>query len=76
MTNSDSLIRKTETYKDIDFGDIFNKSIELFKKVWVQGLLLQLFTLAAMLPIIIVVYLPFIGAIIAEQESGFGDAEL
>ena len=25
--------------KALDFGTIFNQSIELFKKVWVQGLM-------------------------------------
>jgi len=46
----------------LDFGDIFNKSIELFKKVWVQGLVMLLLTMVMMLPLYLLMYLPMIAA--------------
>jgi len=52
---------KIQNAKALDFGDIFNKSIELFKKVWVQGLVMLLLTMALMIPFYIIMYLPLIG---------------
>lgn len=66
--------KKIQNAKSLDFGDIFNKSIELFKKVWLQGFLLQLFTIIVMLPLIITIYVPFIIALIAQTESGNVDS--
>lgn len=76
MNTISSLLDKIERAKELDFGTIFGESIELFKKTWLQGFLLQLFTLIVMLPLIIVLYAPFIGMIIAQQESGYGDNEV
>jgi hypothetical protein len=70
-----SLLEKIDRAKDLDFGTIFSESIELFKKTWIQGFLLQLFTLIVMLPLIIVLYMPLIGVIIAQQESSYNDNE-
>jgi len=53
---------RVQQAKDLDFGDIFNKSIALFKKVWVQGLIMLLLTMVMMIPIWFVMYLPMIGA--------------
>ena len=39
-----TLLSKIQASKSIDFGDLFNESLGVFKKVWVQGLLLQLFS--------------------------------
>ena len=38
--------------------------------------MLQLFTVIVMLPLIIVLYIPLIGAVIAQQESGYGNTEV
>ncbi|MFD2822045.1 hypothetical protein ACFS5M_00085 [Lacinutrix iliipiscaria] len=54
--------RRVQNAKDLDFGDIFNKSIELFKKVWVQGLVILLLTMVLMIPFYIIMYLPLIAA--------------
>ena len=54
-----TLLSKIQTSKTIDFGDLFNESLGVFKKVWVQGLLLQLFSIVIMLPFIISLYLPY-----------------
>ena len=73
MNTINSLLEKIENAKALDFGTIFSESIELFKKTWLQGFLLQLFTILVMLPLIILLYLPLIGMVIAQQESGYSD---
>ncbi|WP_142785335.1 hypothetical protein [Changchengzhania lutea] len=75
MNTINRLLEKIESAKDLDFGTILNECIELFKKTWLQGFLLQVFTVIVMLPLIIVVYIPFVGLIIAQQESGYGNTE-
>ena len=56
---------KIQNAKQLDFGNIFNESIELFKKVWVQGLITVLLSLGLSIPFIFVVTIPlsFFGAI-------------
>lgn len=54
----------------LDFSDIFNKCLELFKLSWVYGLLLQVFTIVIMLPFIIILYVPFVMSLIAQSELG------
>jgi hypothetical protein len=61
---------KIANARELDFGTIFNQSIELFKKSWLQGFLMQLFIIIIMLPIILVMYVPFIMLIIAQSENG------
>lgn len=73
MNTINNLLEKIERAKELDFGTIFSESIELFKKTWLQGFLLQLFTVIVMMPLIIVLYIPMIGMIIAQQESGYAD---
>lgn len=65
-----SIENKINAAKDLDFGTIFNNSIELFKKSWLQGFLLQLFVMLIMMPIIIIVYIPMVMAAIAQAENG------
>jgi len=55
--------------KDLDFGDIFNKSIELFKKVWVQGLIMLILTMVIMIPLWFIMYLPLIAAGIIDSTA-------
>ena len=72
MNTITGLIEKINNARQLDFGSIFSESIELFKKTWVQGFLLQLFSMLVMLPIIIMVYIPIIGLAIAQQNGGGG----
>ena len=53
---------KVQNAKELDFGDIFNRSIDLFKKVWLQGLIMLLLTILVMLPFYLLMYLPLLGA--------------
>ena len=71
MNTITSLLEKINNADKLDFGNIFSESIELFKKTWLQGFLLQLFTIIIMLPLIIVLYAPLIGLSIAQAESGY-----
>ncbi|MEL0457318.1 hypothetical protein WJN01_13850 [Flavobacteriaceae bacterium SZ-1-7] len=64
-----SLLEKVENAKELDFGDIFNRSIELFKKVWLQGLVMLLLTMAMMIPFYIIMYLPLIAMGVFDPES-------
>ncbi len=60
---------KIKTAKILDFGTIFNESIELFKKVWLQGLIMLLINMAMMVPFMILVYLPLITLGIIDPEA-------
>lgn len=75
MNTVESLLKKIEQAKELNFGSIFNDSIELFKKTWLQGFLFFLFTLIIMLPLIIMLYVPMIGLIIAQQDAGYAGDE-
>ena len=41
-----TILNKIQSSELIDFGDLFNESLSLFKKVWIQGLLLQMFSIS------------------------------
>ena len=56
----DSITSKINESQPLDFGTIFNRSIELFKKVWVQGLVTVLLTSVCILPFYILLYVPMI----------------
>lgn len=64
---------RIDSARELDFGEIFNDSIELFKKVWVQGLLTVLLNFALVIPFIIVFYTPllFFGLINSSDASDF-----
>ena len=44
----------------LDFGSIFNRSIELFKKVWLQGFVTLLLTMLCIMPLYLIVYIPIL----------------
>ena len=61
MDTITSLLNKIDNTKALDFGTIFSQSVELFKKVWVQGLVMLLLTMLLMVPFYIIMYLPMLG---------------
>ncbi|MFD2725335.1 hypothetical protein [Hyunsoonleella rubra] len=63
------LFGKIENAKDLDFGTIFNQSIELFKKVWLQGLVTILLTMLLMMPFYFLMYIPLIASGMMDPES-------
>ena len=66
-----TLQNKVANAPELDFGGIFGEAIELFKKVWLQGLLLLIFTLIMILPLIIIMYAPLIAVILTAESGGF-----
>lgn len=65
---------KIQNARQLDFGQIFNESIELFKKVWLQGLVTILLTFALSIPFIILVMIPlFALGIIGESNPSMVD---
>lgn len=70
------LSEKIRNAKYLDFGAILNEIIETFKKVWVQGILLFLFSMIVMLPIIVLVYVPLVGVSLMHSQSGSIDPEV
>ncbi|MGC6431697.1 MAG: hypothetical protein ACON5F_11695 [Jejuia sp.] len=76
MNTLETIQQKINQAKELDFGTIFSEAFELFKKTWLQGFLLHLFSIVVMLPLILLFYVPFIGMIIAQQESGYNDPDV
>lgn len=61
--------QKIQQANALDFGQIFNGSIELFKKVWLQGLIMLLIMFAFTIPFMLIVYLPLIILGIADASD-------
>lgn len=45
MNNFETLLYRIAHAKELDFGDVISNTIELFKKVWLKGLVIVLFIL-------------------------------
>jgi hypothetical protein len=52
--------KRIKNAKDLDFGMQFSLSIALFKKVWVQGLVVLLLNMIMVIPVLMVVYMSLI----------------
>jgi len=65
--------QRIQNAKNLDFGIIFNQSIELFKKVWVQGLVTLLLNMVLAIPIIMIVYIPLVIIGLSDAFSGSYD---
>ena len=59
MRSFDTISKKISEAQSIDFGDLFNESVAVFKKVWLQGFLLQLITIALSLPLLFFNFINF-----------------
>ena len=64
----EQLNRRIEEKQPLDFGSIFSRSIELFKKVWLQGFITLLLTVVTVLPFYFMIYIPMIAAGITDPE--------
>ena len=56
----DTLVEQIKGAAPLDFGSIFSRSIDLFKKVWLQGFITLLLTILLLLPFYIILYIPFL----------------
>lgn len=69
--NKNYFIEKIDNAKQLSFGDIFNESIELFKKVWLQGFVKLLLDAIMGIVLVIVFQVPLlliIGSFAATSE--------
>lgn len=67
--NFETVSNKIKEQAALDFGSIFSRSIELFKEVWVQGLVTLLLTMVCILPFYIIIYLPMIAMGISDPQA-------
>lgn len=68
------IFQKIEDSNKPDFGDILSKSFELFKKVWEQALYHVLVTMVVVVPMIVLIYVPYIVfAIYMAEYDGYGN---
>ena len=67
--NFETVQNKIQEQPPLDFGSIFSRSIEIFKRVWVQGLVTLLLTFACMLPFYLIIYLPMLTTGITDQQA-------
>ena len=74
MFSLQTLLVKIHESTTIDFGDLFNESVSLFKKVWVQGLILQLLTGIIMLPVLMGFYIPYFKLVLNMSSNGVIDS--
>ena len=63
--NFTELEQKINENKSLDFGGILNKSIELFKKTWLQGLVVYILTIVLAVPVMFVIYIPMMMVMIS-----------
>lgn len=54
------IFQKIEEAGKPDFGDILTRSFEFFKLVWQEGLVHALITMVLMLPVMIMIYVPYV----------------
>ncbi len=74
MLSLQTLLNKIHGSSTIDFGDLFNESVLLFKKVWIQGLILQLLTAVIMLPAFVGFYIPYFKLVLNMSSNGVIDS--
>ncbi|WP_424002727.1 hypothetical protein [Maribacter sp. IgM3_T14_3] len=67
--NLENLTQHIKTKPDLEFGTIFSRSIDLFKKVWLQGFIILLLTFVVILPFYIVLYIPMIALGLTDPEA-------
>ena len=51
MSSFNIIAKKITRAPKIDFGGLFNESVLVFKKVWLQGFILQLLSIGISLPL-------------------------
>jgi hypothetical protein len=61
MSSLNCISKKVAEAPKIDFGDLFNESVLVFKKVWLQGFILQLLSIGLSLPLMFLNFSMFQG---------------
>jgi len=66
--NFTNLTQRINQSAPVEFGTVFNNSIELFKKVWLQGFITLILTFVSILPFYLMIYLPMIAMGISNPD--------
>lgn len=66
--NFTNLSERIKQSPPVEFGTVFNNSVELFKKVWLQGFLTLVLTFVSILPFYLLIYLPMIAMGISDPD--------
>ena len=66
----EQLLQKIESARTPDFGSLLSKSFDLFKKVWMDSFMHVIVTFLVAIPLMVLVYIPFIPAIIEAARDG------
>ena len=64
------LLQKIESATAPDFGNLLSRSFDLYKKVWLESFMHVLVALLAVIPFIIIIYVPFVPTIISSVKYG------
>lgn len=64
------LLQKIDSARTPDFGNLLSKSFDLFKKVWVDSFMHVIVTFLVAIPLIVLIYIPFIPAFIKSIQEG------
>lgn len=67
--NFTNLSERIQQSAPVEFGTVFNNSVELFKKVWLQGFLTLVLTFVSILPFYLLIYLPMIAVGISDPDA-------
>jgi len=67
--NFTNLSERIKQSPPVEFGTVFNNSVELFKKVWLQGFLTLVLTFVSILPFYLLIYLPMIAMGISDPDA-------
>ena len=73
MSEFNVLSDKINNAKTLDFGTVFGNCIDLFKKVWLQGLVVMILTGVLIFPVVLIIYIPMIALGIMSANT-FGDS--
>ncbi|MGB5436337.1 MAG: hypothetical protein WBM98_10650 [Maribacter sp.] len=63
-----TLSNDIENSDHLDFGSIFNRSLELFKHVWLQGFMIVILTFVTIIPFYVLIYIPLLIAGVTNPE--------
>ena len=66
--------QKIQASHPVDFGTVFNQSIELFKQTWAQGLIMMVLLIVSILVIEFIIIVPLIG--LASASGSLNDINL
>lgn len=67
------IFQRIEEANKPDFGAILSKSFELFKKTWEQALYHVLASMVVVIPMLLIIYVPYFAVIFSQVSSGSND---